>query len=125
MIPKHIFALVAMVAFLNGCCCAASDFSESTSLGCNTYDQSCQKTCSTLGSADYSACVDDCRSTLASEGMNPDACCSSENTVRTVCEIECDYDPTFYEGSGTCMENCGDFMYQYSGLGPNDCIIPA
>ena len=123
MIPKHIFALVAIVAFLNGCCCAASDFAESTSLGCNTYGQSCQKTCNKIGGG--SACVDDCRSAIEYDGMNPDACCPSDHTIRTLCEMECDYDPFLYEGSGTCIENCGDFMSSYAGLGLDDCVTPA
>ncbi|MEW6748953.1 MAG: hypothetical protein AB1295_04570 [Candidatus Micrarchaeota archaeon] len=124
MIPKYIFGLVAVAAFLNGCCCAASDLAESGGFCAGpTFSQSCEKSCSALSYTDYSSCLYECKDLISQEGFDPDSCCPDEYKMRNICEIECSYNE--YSGPGTCVENCGSLMYQEMGLGLDDCIVPA
>jgi len=66
----------------------------------------------------FDSCVSSCRSTLANEGINPDSCCDSDMQAGQVCVIECEG-----EGSG-CMSDCEDSLMLYTGLGPDDCVVP-
>ena len=71
----------------------------------------------------YNDCVSECREVLQSEGFDPDSCCESDMQVRQICVIDCS-DPDSIYGPQNCMENCLQSVEMFTGLGPNDCVVP-
>jgi len=131
MLAKKYLLLLVCSVFLTGCCCVASDLEESYSFSlCSTFDASCEKSCSTLGSEyayegmefDLDECVSDCRGVLESEGFDPDSCCPEEYTVGYLCEYECS-DPENPYGPN-CIDSCVNQIGGMMGLDADDCIVP-
>jgi len=125
-----LLALAALSLSIAGCCGASSPSSYGQALpgSCSTYDASCQKSCSFLaaeeGTLDVPACVQDCRSFWLGEGVDPSSCCPNEQKTRTVCDIECSYEDSYWGSGSSCMPNCLDGLEAMTGLGPDDCAAP-
>ncbi len=114
MMKLPLIVLAAAILTL-GCCGPVSSSS------CKTFDASCRKSCVMFseeegGSID--SCVSSCRSVFLSNGIDPDSCCSEDMKAGMVCQIDCEG-----EGPG-CISECEDSIEEYTGLGPDDCVVP-
>lgn len=107
--------MIAAAVLMLGCCGSMSSSS------CKTFDASCKKSCAVLSAEEgleYGSCVSECRSVFLSNGIDPDSCCPEEMKAGKVCEIDCEG-----EGPG-CISECRDNLKMFTGLDPDDCVVP-
>lgn len=122
-----VYMFVMLGVLLAGCCCVSSDIGDlgesnfTAGLSCNTYAQSCDKSCSAIAPDEYSSCVQECEDVLREDGVDPSSCCTEEFTVGGACELSCGYDPE--EDYQACINSCEQSM-EGTGLDLDDCIVP-